>query len=93
MFEVPIGKKKCVEEMKFYSKARMLKYRQNPLNSCCFVSFESAFDSINQTKFDNDIAMSIEKSLTSQVGNIIYFANAILKNQKWLKVNINCIIS
>ena len=59
MFEVPIENTKYVEEMKFYSKARMLKYRQNPLNSCCFISLESAFDSINQTKFDNDIAMSI----------------------------------
>ena len=33
MFEVPIINKKCVEEMRFHSKALMIKYRQNSLNS------------------------------------------------------------
>ena len=47
MLEAPIGNTKCVEEMKFYSKARILKYGQNSFNSFCFSSLESAFDIIN----------------------------------------------
>ena len=58
-FQVPIGNIKCVEEMKFHSKAPMLKYRQNSLNSCCFSSLASAFDSINKTKAANAISMRI----------------------------------
>ena len=61
MFEVPIGNEKCVEEMKFHSKAPIPKYHKNSLNSCCFSSLASEFDSINQTKAVNSIAMSIEK--------------------------------
>ena len=61
MFEVPIGNEKCVEEMKFHSKPPILKYCQNSLNICCLSSLASAFDSINQTKAVNSIAMSIEK--------------------------------
>ena len=82
IFEVPIVNTKCVEELKFRSKAPMLKYRQNSLNSCCFGSLASTFDSINQTKFVNAISMRTEESLTSQVGNRIYFANAIFKTKK-----------
>ena len=82
MFEVPIRNIKCMEEMKFHSKEPILKYRKNSLKICCFSSLASAFDSINQTKNANTIAMRIEKSLTSQVGNRIDFSNAILKNQK-----------
>ena len=67
MFEVPIGNKKCVEEIKFHNKTPMLKYRQNSLNSCCYISLKSYFDSINQTKAVNAIEMHIEESLTSQV--------------------------
>ena len=69
-------------KMKFHSKAPMLKYRQNALNSCCFSSLVSAFDSINQNKAANDIAIRIEESLNIQVGNRIYFTNAISKNKK-----------
>ena len=60
MFGVPIGNAKFVEEMKFYSKSPMLKYRQNSLNSCCFISLASDFDSINLTKATNGIVMRIE---------------------------------
>ena len=59
MFEVPIGNTKFVEEMEFHSKAPMLKYRQNSLNSCCFVSLAPAFDSDNQTNVSNDIVIVI----------------------------------
>ena len=85
MFEFTIGNTKCVEEMKFHSKAPMLKYCQNLLNSCCFSSLASYFDSINQTKSANAIAIHIEESFTSQVGNRIDFENAVLKNQKRVK--------
>ena len=82
MFEVPIVNTECVDEMKVHSKAPMLKYPQNLFNSCCFSSLESAFDSINQTKSANAIAMRIEESLTSQVGNCIDLKSTIFKNQK-----------
>ena len=61
MFEVTIGNTKCVEEMKFHSKAPMLKYRQNLLNSCCFSILAPSFDSINKTKASNYTAMRIEE--------------------------------
>ena len=38
MFQVPIGKSKCVKNFKFLNDAPMLKYRQKLLNSCCFIS-------------------------------------------------------
>ena len=71
--------------MKFRSKSLMLKYRQKSLNSCCFSSLESSFDSINQNKDSNAIVIRIEESLKSQVGNQNDFANAILKNEKRVK--------
>ena len=82
MFEAPIGNTKCVEKMKFHSNAPMLKYHKNLFNSFCFISLELSFDGINQIKDANDIAMHIEESLMSQVGDHIDFANDILKNQK-----------
>ena len=45
----------------------------------------SAFASIKKTKFSNAIPLRIEESLKSEVGNRIYFANAILKNEIKLK--------
>ena len=71
-----------MEEIKFHSKAPMLKYRQNSMHSCCFSSLESDFDCTNQKKAANVIAMLIKESLTSQVGNHIDFANDIWKNLK-----------
>ena len=68
--------------MKFHSKGPMIKYRQDPLNSCCLSSLASAFDSIYQTKAANDIYMRIEESLKSEAANSIDFENAILKNKK-----------
>ena len=59
-----------------------LKYCKKTFNSCCFSSLESAFDSINHNAAANVIAISIEESLKSEVGNRIDFANDILKNQK-----------
>ena len=55
MFVVPYGNSKSVEEMMFHIDAPMLKYFQSPLNSCCFSSLISAFDSINQIKVSNAI--------------------------------------
>ena len=69
-------------KIKFHSNALMLKYCKHSLNMRCFSSLESDFDSIKQTKADNDISLSIEESLKSEVGNRIDFANAILKNEK-----------
>ena len=72
-------------KIKFHNNAPMLKYCQNLLNSRCFSSLASAFVSIKQTKAANDISLRIEKSLKSKEGNHIYFANAILKNEKKLQ--------
>ena len=54
------------------------------MNSFCFSSLASAFESINQTKAENAISNRIEESLTSKVGfrNRIYFENAVLKKQR-----------
>ena len=82
-----------MEKNKFRSNAPMLKYFQNSLNSCCFISLASDFFSIEQTKADNDISLSIEESLKSEVGNRIDFTNAILKNEKKLKADQECIIA
>ena len=68
-----------------HNDAPMLNYCQKSLNSCCFSSLESAFDSIKQTKYVNDKFFCIEESLKIEVGNCIDFANAILKNEKKLK--------
>ena len=53
MFVVPIINVKNVEKMKFNTDAPILKYRQNTLNSCCFSSLASAFESINKIKSIN----------------------------------------
>ena len=45
----------------------------------------SAFFSIKQIKSANDVALRIEKSLESEVGNRIDFVNAILKNEGKIK--------
>ena len=59
----------------------MIKYRQNPLNSCCFSSLASAISGINQTKTSNDIAIHLEELLRIEVINHINFANAIKKRK------------
>ena len=53
----------------------------------------SAFASINHSKADDAISFLIEESLEIEVGNHIDFANAILKNEKNLKVNQEYIIA
>ena len=53
---------------------------------CCFSSLASRFASIEQNKSENAISLRIEESLESEVGNRIDFANAIMKNEKKLKV-------
>ena len=85
MFEVPIRNSKCVEIIKFHSKAQMIKYCQKSLNSYCFSSLATTFAIIKQTKAVNAILMRIEESLKSEVGNSIDVANAILKNKKIFK--------
>ena len=62
-FQVLIGNAECVETFKFHNDAPILKYCQKSLNSCCFSSLVSAFDSINHNKASNDIALRIEESL------------------------------
>ena len=61
MFKVPIGNSKCVKKIKFHSKAPMIKYHQESLDSFCFSSLTSDFTIINQTRASNDIAMCIEE--------------------------------
>ena len=73
---------KCVESFKFQNDSPILKYCQQSLNSCCFSSLASAFDSINYIKDINAIPLRIEESLESEVGNRIDFANDILKKKK-----------
>ena len=93
LFQAPIGNATFVESFKFQNDAPILKYCQKSLNSCCFSSLASAFSIINQNKADNYISLRIEESLESEVGNRIDFANAILINEKKLKVNQECIIA
>ena len=61
MFEVTIINSKCAENLNLYSDTQMLNYRKKLLNSCCFRSLSSAFDSIKQTNPTNDIVVRIEK--------------------------------
>ena len=68
----------CGNVFKFHNYAPML-------NSCCFSSLASAFDSIEPTKSANDIPLRIEESLKSKMGNHIDFANGILKNENKLR--------
>ena len=78
---------------KFKNDAPMLKYCQKLLNRCCFISLASEFDSIEHTKADNAISLRIEEPLKNKMGNRIDFANDILKNEKNLKANQECIIA
>ena len=93
LFQVPIGNSKCVDVFKFHSDASMLNYCQKLLNGCCFSSLAYAFSSIKQTNSFNAISFCMEESLKIKIGNRIDFANAILKNEKNLKVNQECIIA
>ena len=52
------------------------------MNSCCFSSLESAFDSVNHKNAADAISMCVEESLKSDLDNHIDFANDILKNNK-----------
>ena len=78
-----------MQEIKFHIDAPMLKYCQITSNSCCFSILASDFDITNQVKSDNAISNRIEESLTNKVcfRICIYFANAVLKNQKIVKGN------
>ena len=80
--QVQIGNAKCVESSKFRINAPILNYCQKTLNSCFYSSLASAFASINHFNAANDISMRIEESLNSEVGNLIDFANDILKKNK-----------
>ena len=40
-FEVPVRNSKCVENIKFHTKAPIFKYCQKSLNGCCFSSLVS----------------------------------------------------
>ena len=80
-------------KFKFYSDAPILKYCQMLLNICCSSSLASAFTSIKQTKASNAISLHIEYSLKNKVDNCIDFDNAILKNEKKVKINQECIIA
>ena len=57
-------------------------FRQKSLNSCCFSSLASAFDSIKHIKAANAISLRINESLTIEVGNRIHFASEIMQNRK-----------
>ena len=52
------------------------------LNSYCFSSLASAFDSINKSKADDAISLRIKESLKSEVGNRIHFSSEIMLNPK-----------
>ena len=74
-----------MESFKFQNDAPILKYFQKLLNSSCFSSLASDFDSINHNKAANAISLRIKESLESEVGNSIDFSNAILKDEKRIK--------
>ena len=52
------------------------------MNVCCFSSSASSFAITSHFNAANDISTRIEESLKSEVGNLIDFANDILKNKK-----------
>ena len=87
LFQVPIGNSKCVETFKFHNDAPILNYCQKSSNIFYFSSLVSPLVSIEQIKDDNAISLRIEEPLKSKVGSCIYFANAILKNERKLKLN------
>ena len=62
----------------------MLKYCQKSFNSCYFSILASYFASIEK-KADNSKSLSIEETLTIEMGHRNDFTNAILKNEKKLK--------
>ena len=82
-----------METFKFHNDAPMIKYCQKSFNRCCFISLASVFTSIEQIKAANTIYLRKEEYLKSKVGNRIDFENAILKSEKNLKVNQECIIA
>ena len=67
-FQVTIGNGKCVETLNFHSDTPILKYFQRSLNSCCFSSLSSDFDSINQNKAANAISLHIIETLEIDTG-------------------------
>ena len=71
-----------MESFKFQNDVPILKYYQKSLNSYCFSSLASEFDSINHNKAANDVSFSTEESLEIEVGKRIYFDNDILKKEK-----------
>ena len=73
-----------MEIFKFHNDAPILKYCQNPLNSCFFSGSASDFASIEQIKAVNDISLRTEESLKSTVGNLIDF-QMIFKNTKTIR--------
>ena len=66
----------------FHKDAPIISYCQKTLNSRCFISLASAFDSNKHFKAANAISIRIKKSLKSEVGNCIDFANEIMLNHK-----------
>ena len=74
-----------MESFKFQNDAPILKYCQKSLNISCFSSLASAFASINHSAAAaaaNAVSVRIEETLKSEVGNLIDFANDILKTRK-----------
>ena len=64
-FQIPIENSKSVETFRIHNDAPMLKYCHKLFNSFCFNGWESAFDSIEQTKATNAISLRREESLES----------------------------
>ena len=82
IFEVPIGNAKVVKSFVFHKDSPTLIYRQKYLNSCCFSSLASDFDSIKQIIAANAISLRINESLNSEVGNRIHFVSEMMQNRK-----------
>ena len=66
----------------FHTDSPILNFCQKTLNSCCFSSLASAFDSIKHFKAYNAISIRIKESLKFEVGNRIHFANDIMLSNK-----------
>ena len=59
-FQVPIGNEKVVKSFMFHKDSPILSYCQKTLNSCCFSSLASAYDSNKHFKSANAKSICIK---------------------------------
>ena len=76
------------KKVQFHPEAPLKQYHQKSSNSCCLSSLALAFHCIGNSRAVTALVNFIEESLnlqTEEFKNIIYFANAIMKNRRRIK--------